>query len=141
MQFARRIALVAGVLPMLFSAALAGSIDIYEHNGSVIEWAVEGRNATARYSRPKDILVRAGISPGTVLFEGRYDDDRIVGTAFAFKPGCEPAGYEVAGTIDEQRIVLRGPGPKRDPNSCRVTGYSLDSPHAVLVFTFAAKRQ
>ncbi|MCJ2136195.1 hypothetical protein MKK69_19425 [Methylobacterium sp. J-026] len=119
--------------------ATADSLDIYEHNGSVIHWSVLGDAIKATYSTPRPGLAAAGISPGAILFEGTYKGGQIVGRAYAFKAGCPPAGYDViGGEVTRGTIVLRGPGPHRASNSCAVLSYLANSPHARLVLTYSA---
>lgn len=115
--------------------ATVASTRLFDHNGSAIRWVMNDNKIDARYYEPRPGLVAAGIKEGTLLFKGNKDGSRIYGTAYAFKSGCPPAGYDVIGREDGGRIVLRGSGPSREKNGCGVTGYSLDSPHAELVFS------
>ena len=131
----------ASVLIVCLAAATpvsAGELYIYEHNGSVIDWYVLQDAVTATYSRPRPGLEAAGVKEGTILFEGVYEGDRIVGKAYAFKAGCAPAFYEVIGSEEEGRIILKGPAPVRASGSCKVVRYSATSPHAELVFIYSA---
>jgi Lytic transglycolase len=118
-----------------FKAADEKAASLYEHNGSVIGWSVlPSGEITATYDRPRPGLRGAGVQEGTVLFKGYDKDGRIVGIAYAFKQGCTPAPYDVTGHEKGERIVLRGAGPVWAPAGCRLVGYSIDSPHAELVF-------
>lgn len=121
-------------------SAAAGSLYIYEHNGSVMHWFEAGDEITITYDRPRAGLQKVGIKPGSVLFKGHYEGSGVFGEAFAFKAGCEPAPYSVMGyeAGGSEIVTLRGPGPKRVTKGCRVTGYSVDSPHAELVFNYSA---
>lgn len=114
----------------------AGELHFYEHNSSVISWFVVNDSITAKYEMPRPGLLEAGVKSGTVLFEGRYEGDKIIGTAYAYKAGCAPAPYHVVGEEKAGVISLRGPGPLR--NSCEVRGYSLTSPHSNLVFKYSS---
>ncbi len=116
----------------------AGELYIYEHNLSVIDWFVVGDKIKATYSKPKASLVAAGVKEGAVLFEGDYEGNRIIGTAYAFKSGCAPAPYQVIGMEQGSQIILRGPGPVRSKSGCDVIGYSAKSPHAELTFQYSA---
>ncbi|MBD2745879.1 hypothetical protein IC232_04120 [Microvirga sp. BT688] len=118
--------------------AAAGELYIYEHNLSVIDWFVVGDKIKATYSKPKASLAAAGVKEGAVLFEGDYEGNRIIGTAYAFKSGCAPAPYQVIGMEQGSQIVLRGPGPVRSKTGCDVVGYSAKSPHAELKFNYSA---
>jgi hypothetical protein len=123
-------------LYLLPEPSISGELYIYEHNGSIIDWYVLGDKISATYNTPRSGVALAGISRGTKLFDGHYEGDRIVGTAFAFKAGCTPAPYEVIGRHKGKRIILTGPAPVRD--GCKVVRHSATSPHASLVLIFSA---
>lgn len=109
------------------------------HNGSMMEASFQDNGEVQiRYARP-----RSGLPlnlRGQLLFEGRVDGKRsLTGTAYTFKSGCEPAAYEVFGSIDgETQITLSGRSPQRDPASCAVIGFTRRSPNARLSFVEAA---
>jgi hypothetical protein len=128
----------AALSAMAMGPTSAGELYIYEHNLSVIDWFVVGDKIKATYSRPKPSLEAAGVKEGAVLFEGDYEGNRIVGTAYAFKSGCAPAPYQVIGMEQGSQIILRGPGPVRSKTGCDVIGYSAKSPHAELKFNYSA---
>lgn len=104
------------------------------HNGSTM--VVNERTGRIVYEEPKSSI--AGTVPkGAILFEGRFDGKRISGTAYVFKKGCEPAPYAVSGRFEDRkgfgsRIVLTGPAPKRDRNSCAIIGTTAT--HSKLIF-------
>ena len=132
---------VAGILACLLpipTLSTAGELYIYEHNLSVVHWFVVGDNIKASYAKPKASLAAAGVKEDTVLFEGSYEGNRIVGKAFAFKTGCAPVPYDVIGQEQGNQIILRGPGPVRRKTGCDVVGYSAKSPHAELKFSYSA---
>lgn len=116
----------------------ASELHIYEHNRSVIDWAIVGDSIKATYSKPRSDLEAAGIREGQLLFDGVYEGERISGTAYAFKAGCSPAAYQVIGAEKQGKIILRGPAPIRSKKDCKVTGYSVTSPHAKLLFTYSS---
>ena len=114
------------------SAAPAGELRVYEHNGSIIDWFVADNTIVASYETPRPGLKEAGIQEGSVLF--RYEGARISGSAYTFKVGCTAASYQVTGSQDGKFISLHGPAPVRAKKGCAVVGYSQSSPHANLVF-------
>jgi hypothetical protein len=118
-------------------SGLADELHIYEHNGSVIEWRVGGDMVKAVYRAPRPGLQVAGVRPGAVLFEGVYEGDWIVGTAYAFKLGCAPARYEVIGREEDGRILLQGPAPTWSQYGCAISGHSATSPHAKLMLIYS----
>lgn len=118
--------------------AAAGELDIYEHNGSVINWFVVNGEATATYATPKRSLLGLGIQEGSVIFKGFEEGNRISGTAYTYRKGCSPAPYEVVGYFSENNIILSGPSPVRAKGSCDVIKYTLDSPNAKLLFRYSS---
>lgn len=104
----------------------------YFHNGS--EVLVDERAGVIRYEVPK-ASIRAAVSKGTVLFRGTFAaSGAVTGTAYVFKAGCEPAPYAVSGKSKGSVITLKGSAPRRDPNSCAVTGTTASGAHTVLTF-------
>ena len=74
---------------------------------------------------------------GTTLFLGtEYADGSVEGTAYVFKKGCAPAGYDVSGSFsgDTNRLVLSGAAPTWG-SKCRVVGYT-NNKNSVLVFEY-----
>lgn len=104
----------------------------YFHNGSQV--LVDERAGVIRYDVPK-ASIRSAVSKGTVLFRGTFAaSGAVTGTAYVFKAGCEPAPYAVSGQSKGSVITLKGNAPRRDPNSCAVTGTTASGAHTVLTF-------
>jgi len=105
----------------------------WQHNGSYM--LVNEKVGRIIYEEPK-ALIAGTIKKGDVLFEGTFSGKTVSGTAFVFKKGCAPAPYAVSGRMESHsggsRIVLSGPAPKRDKNSCAIVGTT--STHSRLVF-------
>ncbi|MGX5733044.1 hypothetical protein [Bosea thiooxidans] len=122
----------AGLEPSTIDLSTMGG-SAYDHNGSQV--TVVPESGLIAYSEPKASL-RDVARAGTVVFQGESFGygGKIAGTAYAFKRGCPPAAYAVSGRYspDNTTIVLRGAAPIR--KGCEVTGYSIQSPHAVLRF-------
>jgi hypothetical protein len=104
------------------------------HNGSTVEMLtrpnhqVEMRYAGVRQGLP--------VEEGAVLFRGTISDrGEINGTAYTFKRGCPPSGYEVSGWQMQSRIVLNGAAPVHAPGSCNIAGYDSQGGNARLEFT------
>lgn len=92
----------------------------YFHNGS--EVLIDERAGVIRYDVPK-ASIRAAVSKGTVLFRGTFAaSGAVTSTAYVFKAGCEPAPYAVSGHSKGSTITLKCNAPRRDANSCAVTG-------------------
>jgi hypothetical protein len=112
------------------------------HNGSTIQEFSDRDKVEYRYSN-----VRTGLpaKPSDVLFRGTkhashksphvaYD---LQGTAYAFKRGCPPAGYEVRGEQTSTGVILRGAAPRHAADSCAVIGYDSNGANATLLFDIA----
>ncbi len=105
------------------------------HNGSTMQMRTgAGNRVVIRYGS-----VRPGmpVEEGAVLFRGTTDSGRLRGTAYLFKRGCQPVGYEVSGQQTHDRIVLRGAAPVHEAAGCGVIGHDETSPNARLEFTIA----
>ena len=105
------------------------------HNGSTIEMTRKNHLLTMKY-----VGVRPGlpVPEGSLLFSGTItDSDKIQGTAYTFKRGCPPAPYAVSGVQTNNKIVLRGPAPVRDPSGCAVIDYDASAQSATLQFDIA----
>lgn len=117
--------------------AFAATSSYWDHNGSRMALEEDGSKRKIVYSEPKQGLDKAGIRPGTVLFEGeRKGDGRLAGNARIFKGGCNPIDYFVEGTLDPRKgeIVLQGQAPVYAQQGCEVSGYSETSPASTLTF-------
>ena len=80
------------------------------------------------YDRPRQSLLKHGVRPGTILFEGQaYANDTISGTARVFNRVCGVATYPVSGNIHPGRIVMHGQAPVRDTSTCAIKRYRDDT--------------
>jgi hypothetical protein len=117
--------------------AAGGSI--WDHNGSKLTLEENGDKRKLVYKELREGLDKAGIRPGTVLFNGeKKPNGRLAGFAKIFKGTCNPVDYFVEGTFNERKgeIVLQGQAPVyASGTSCEVTGYSDSSPASTLSFT------
>jgi len=117
------------LLCMLAVPATADSL--WDHNGSILRLRSEGAERFFEYLQPRTELRDAGVTAGTVLFEGKAAGESYSGTAFRFSKKCGAIGYVVEGSLsaDSRTLTLSGRVPKRNPN-CQVVGHRDD----VLVF-------
>lgn len=66
----------------------------------------------------------AGVTTGTTLVRGKWDDTVLVGEAFAFHKGCPPIAYPVRGVVDRSgALIVIGPLP----TSCTGREYAWDA--------------
>lgn len=137
----RSLVLAAVAVLLTISAAVAGDVWYYDHNGSVValEWDDDGGDGfTIYYVDPKPGLPNY-VGYGTVLFEGASPaNGSIYGTAHSFSSKCGTSNYEVNGHfIGEGRdIYLAGPAPILNEKTCRDIRLSMDSRNARLRFNY-----
>ncbi|MCK1336629.1 hypothetical protein IVB38_11435 [Bradyrhizobium sp. 38] len=113
----------------------ASAVRDYSHNGSVVR-ASFYKNGTIRIEYDE---LKKGLPAelrGAVLFQGGVDrHGTVVGTAYTFKSGCNPAPYAVQGRLGRKgELTLAGNAPVRDARSCDIAGFSARSPNAGLAF-------
>jgi len=127
-------ALLAAICLVLLDGA-ASADSYWDHNGSLMRLQANGTQRVLTYQEPRQLMRRAGVTPGTVLFDGRNVGDYYVGRARRFSKHCEsPLVYEVEGPVTDNgmRIVMRG---QREvyASGCRPTGRFVND---VLLFTY-----
>ena len=114
-------------------AVLADSC--WDHNGSTMRLVASGNQRSFYYENPNAMLREAGVTSGTLLFDGRKQGDRYIGTARRFSKHCpdSPLTYSVAGPVsrDQRRVTVRGSRPAFD--RCTPDGRYVDD---TLVFTY-----
>ncbi|MBZ9857073.1 hypothetical protein LB566_25095 [Mesorhizobium sp. CA13] len=116
--------LVCIIACLLFSnVGEARSDSIWDHNGSRVRLKDTAGKVEILYEDPKPLMEEAGVSPGTLLFNGDRFQDAYHGTARRFSKNCaDPLEYTVSGhRINDQRIILWGVLQSRDAN-CNLTG-------------------
>ena len=116
-------------------AAPAVADSFWDHNGSLMRLQADGKQRVLTYEEPRAQMRRAGVTRGTLLFDGRNVGDYYVGRARRFSRYCDaPLVYEVEGPVTDNglRIVMRG---EREvyASGCRPTGRVVED---VLVFTY-----
>lgn len=110
---------------------------LWNHNGSTMVLEAIGITRRFLYTKPRKGMRAAGVAPGAVLFEGRREGDRYIGTAYVFSRACGATPYDVAGQVsgDEREVVMYGNAPRVDAQ-CRIVGYRND----VLTFVYERAR-
>ena len=104
----------------------AGSQTFWNHNGSVMHLVTSGPKREFVYESPRQGMLDAGATPGTLLFSGELVDGQYVGTAYIFSRKCGKYPYQVAGRAESDgRVVLRGDAPRVNAN-CQIEGYKHD---------------
>jgi hypothetical protein len=91
---------------------------IWDFKGSQVALTADGDVRRIKYDLPRPELSISGVSEGTVLFEGREDDNRYVGKVFVFSQKCGGRSYDVTGSIEKSpsqvTLTLAGDRPQID---------------------------
>ena len=107
----------------------------WDHNGSIMRLVASSDQRSFYYENPKAALREAGVTSGTLLFDGRKQGDYYIGTARRFSKYCpeNPLTYSVEGPVsrDQRRVTVRGSRPAFE--RCTPDGHYVDD---TLVFTY-----
>lgn len=108
----------------------------WNHNNSLVALSASGDSRVFYYERPRELMAKAGVSRGSLLFKGRISGRTYSGMAYLFSKRCAPVAYKVSGQVsaDFTRVELHGAKPVRDRN-CREIGTKPDR----LVFEYHSK--
>lgn len=114
--------------PTTKPAAVAGLTPGASHwnqDGSIVKLVADGASRKFQFEKPRSDLAAAGVKPGALLFDGKKEGARYLGTVYAFAAKCKPQPFTVIGDIsaDEKQVTLRGKQPTLNV-SCKVTGTS-----------------
>jgi len=110
----------------------------WDHNDSIMKLVENGKKHRFVYEQPRETLKAAGVSTGTILFDGEEKQDgRLSGYAKLFRKGCDPIDYFVEGSFDKAKgeVVLQGQAPIYSGKGCKITGYSDSGSASKLRFT------
>lgn len=124
----------SGLLALAPAVALADSC--WDHNGSLMRLKAAGNQRAFYYEHPKQVMRSAGVTHGTLLFNGSNVNGRYSGTARVFSKYCPgtPLEYYVEGPVDrnQTRVTLRG--SRETMERCQPTGRTTTD---TLVFTYS----
>jgi len=127
--------LLIGLVLAALTATAAPAASYWNHNGSLMRLEADGEGRVFVYEEPRSVLRRAGVTVGTVLFDGRNTGDYYVGRARRFSKYCDaPLVYDVEGPVTDAgaKIVMRGTREVYAAG-CQPTGRMVED---VLVFTY-----
>ena len=133
---AAALAIAGSAVSSLTGATLAHADSCWNHNGSLMRLVAQGNKRWFYYERPRQVLRKAGVRPGTLLFNGRKQGNRYVGTTRVFSKWCTaPLEYYAEGPVapSQTRVTIFG---TRDVygSGCRNTGRRKTDR---LVFTYS----
>ena len=119
------------LLCTLASVALAEEARTVIHDGTVMMLSRVGDGLEIAYGADVPPELRElGVTAGTLLVRGKWNEDVLVGEAYAFSPECKSIAYPIRGIIDRGgALIVVGPVP----SSCKAESYSWDK--AVIKFT------
>lgn len=118
-------AMAALVLALAASASPALAQDsCYDHNGSLMRYKIVGNGFIVSYERPRSVLRRAGVRPGTVLVNGSFRGHQVTATARRFSRYCPqtPLEYTVTGWFEGENPNFVLEGSRQVFDRCRPTG-------------------
>ena len=108
-------------LLQLVGALHAEPTTVWNYKGSVVTLSQSGSNVIIAYQTLSDALIKGGAHAGDPLFRGQRAGNSLTGKVYRFfGPQCQPMGFGVEGTIENDRITLRGIAPGLGLNSCKV---------------------
>lgn len=97
------------------------------HNDSVMRITAQGDKIKILYDRPRQGMIDEGVRPGTVLFDGVRNGNRLSGTSYVFDRHCSPIPYSDDGVMSSEReIVLSGRKVPTQLSDCRPVAYRID---------------
>ncbi|MBX2806548.1 MAG: hypothetical protein KTR19_11295 [Hyphomicrobiales bacterium] len=99
----------------------------WDHNNSTMKLIENGKKRRFIYEEPRSALKPAGVTTGTILFDGEEKGDgRLSGYAKLFRKGCNPIDYFVEGSFDRKKgeAILQGQAPIYSGEGCKITGYT-----------------
>lgn len=107
---------------LIGSTAIACADSLWDHNGSIMHLQQDGDRRFIYYAQPRQGMVEAGVTPGTLFFDGIRQGDELIGTARVFSSKCPaPMTFSISGPIhNDGRIVLEGVRPVF--KNCQATG-------------------
>ena len=108
----------------------------WDHNGSLMRLQAEGNQRWLYYENPREVLRRAGVRPGTLLFDGVKEGNWYSGTARVFSKYCigDPQEYFVEGPVRSDQLQVTVRGTREVFKQCQPTGRTKND---VLVFTYS----
>ncbi|MGP6088196.1 hypothetical protein [Antarctobacter jejuensis] len=124
---------------MILACLIAGQAvadSCWNHNGSVMRLTAQGNSRWLWYeTTPHAWQYPAGVTPGTLLFNGVKNGEWYSGTARRFSKACPgtPLEYHVEGPVLQNPLRVQITGQYQVHNNCQATGqWKQDT----LVFTY-----
>ncbi|MEM6615440.1 MAG: hypothetical protein AAF619_02810 [Pseudomonadota bacterium] len=108
----------------------------WNHNGSIMRLQASGNQRWLYYENPRQVLRNAGVTRGTLLFDGQKSGNWYSGTARVFSKHCpgNPLEYYVEGPVRGDQLQVTVRGTREVHNQCSPTGRVTSD---TLVFTYS----
>ncbi len=131
--------LTISVISFTVSTAMPGTAladSCWEHNGSLMRLKASGNQRWFYYENPRPVLRAAGVTSGTLLFEGEKTGNWYSGEARVFSRFCpgEPLVYRVAGPVRSDQLQVTMRGTREVYKKCQPTGRFVED---TLTFTYS----
>lgn len=100
--------------------------EYWTYDGSILNSIAEGDSVKFFYVKPSPALKDAGAKFGTILFEGKFANEKYIGTAYSFDSRCGRTPFQASGAVvdGDKRVELLGQKPRLD-KSCKSAGSEL----------------
>lgn len=110
-------------------------LTLWDHNGSTMAYESAGVRRWIWYWEPRAAL-EGVVERGTLLFDGRKEGGRLIGSARTFSQQCGTVNFYVEGEIgaDNRSVLMRGRRPVRSTN-CEVVRTAREE----LLFDYLAR--
>lgn len=127
---------MAATLAFCVSASGVLADSCWYHNGSLMRLQAQGDQRWMYYESPRSGLYSAGVSPGTLLFNGTKSGNWYSGMARVFSSSCvgNPLEYWVEGPVAANQAQVTLHGTREKSVNCQSTGQVVSD---TLVFTYS----
>lgn len=107
---------------MCLVASATHADTLWNHNGSIMRFSENGSNLSIYYAEPREGMVKEGVRPGDLFFNGVVVGSDVQGTARVFSAKCfKPMTFSISGQLLGQgSLILEGTRPKF--KNCVATG-------------------
>lgn len=111
--------LADGELPIVASGPTLWSLD-----RGLVRLTPEGDGRRLSVVEPDQIMIIAGLSAGSLIFDGRVNGAGYTGTGYFYAPECGRVAYPASAEILDGggALVVSGKVPVRHPRTCAVIG-------------------
>jgi tetratricopeptide (TPR) repeat protein len=113
-----------------FGQAITPKMTLWRQNDSIMSASVQGEKVEIRYVEPTDLIKNTGVVGGDIKFKGKKTGLDYTGKAYIHTRYCDKGfAYDMSGSesVDHKTIVLNGPSPRIDRNTCQIVDFGGSS--------------